>query len=131
MSWYLFLDDDRNPVKIGVIQTLIDLFMGTPITRIARTTQKAKKLCDKYGCPAYISFDHDLGENSESSGHAFAQWLVNKDLDNGGYYIPTKFTFRVHTDNPIGKANIEGLLNIYLKRKRNGGSFREIRKFYQ
>ena len=37
------------------------------------------------------------------------------DLDNL-YKFPEDFKFNVHSANPIGKANIEGILNNYLKK---------------
>lgn len=32
---------------------------------------------------------------------------------------PADFAFFVHSQNPVGKANIEGLLNNYLEFKKN------------
>lgn len=131
MPWHLFLDDERKPHRKGWIATLIGIFQGEPILRVARTYDQAVRLCNKYGCPDHIYFDHDLGVKSRgNTGHTFAHWLVTRDLDRGGFFIPPRFSFTVHSQNSVGKANIEGLLNIYLMRKKNG-SVRENRKLYE
>ena len=48
------------------------------------------------------------------TGFDFAKWLVEMDMDNI-YKFPENFSFHVHSANPVGKANIEGYLNNYLK----------------
>ena len=94
----MFLDDEREP-KTGRDWT------------IARSRDAAVALCNYFGCPAYISFDHDLGEGP--TGKDFAAWLVEQDLDRPGF-IPAGFEFNVHSANVAGRANIEGLLESYL-----------------
>ncbi len=71
------------------------------------------------GCPSYISFDHDLGESTATgqpleSGFDLAKWLVNSDLD-GTITIPSDFKYDIHSANPVGVANIRGLLDKYLR----------------
>lgn len=61
----------------------------------------------KNGVPEVISFDHDLGE--EKTGYDCAKFLVNYCLDNDIPHI----NFIVHSQNPIGKENIEYLLNNF------------------
>jgi hypothetical protein len=70
------------------------------------------------GCPDFVSFDHDLGDRHEPTGYDVAKWMVNKDLDMDGEFMPDKFMFEVHSANPPGRENIAGLLNSYLKSKR-------------
>ena len=100
----MFLDDMREP------QNDYDV--------IARSFEEAVEFVQKYGIPTFISFDHDLGvdenENLLPTGYDFAKWLVDMDMDNI-YKFPENFTFHVHSANPVGKANIEGYLNNYLK----------------
>ena len=75
--------------------------------------------CINRGNPSYISFDHDLGEN-ERTGYDLAKMLIEDALnfpDWPEYQLPSDFSFYVHSQNPVGKANIEGLLNNYLKVK--------------
>lgn len=65
----------------------------------------------KHGLPDFISFDHDLGE--AESGYDCAKWLVNYCIKHQKS-LPD---FAVHSQNPVGKENIETLL----------GNFREYR----
>lgn len=107
MTWNLFLDDERFPPDDGRDWV------------VARTAKEAMRHCINQGTPSYISFDHDLGAD-EWTGHDFAKWLVENDLNFSTFpkiQFPTNFAFYVHSQNPIGKANIEGLLNNYLKVK--------------
>jgi hypothetical protein len=98
----LFIDDDRFPADKDS-----NMF-------IVRTYEEAVHCFVEQGCPSFISFDHDLGPNS-LEGIDIAWWLVNKDMDSGGEFIPKEFTFYVHSQNPIGGENITMLLNNYLR----------------
>lgn len=100
--WQLFLDDIREPVKGNCFI-------------VARSVEEAIQLCEKNGCPSYISFDHDLGEDT-LSGFDFAKYLVEKDLDIG--FIPDNFDYYIHSANPVGKENIDGLLKGYIQFKK-------------
>ena len=88
----LYLDDERNP------KTERNWI-------IARNLKEFVKTIEDLGIPAYISFDHDLGEG-EPTGYDCAKWLVN-----GGIVIKE---FNVHSANIPGKENIEGLLNNWI-----------------
>jgi len=103
----LYLDDIRVPVHVG------SGFKDTPGWLMARTYDEAVNLVQLHGCPIYISFDHDLGDENAKTGYDFAKWLVDQDLDNN--IIPTEFEFNVHSANPVGAANITNLLDAYLK----------------
>ena len=85
---------------------------------LARSYEQAVLFVKENGIPPFISFDHDLGvdENEKllPTGFDFAKWLVEMDMDNI-YKFPENFSFNVHSANPVGKANIEGYLNNYLK----------------
>ena len=59
--------------------------------------------------PDFISFDHDLGEGK--TGFDCAKFLVKSCLDNG----ISKINFVVHSQNPVGKENIEKLLENFNK----------------
>lgn len=61
------------------------------------------------GLPDFISFDNDLGE--VESGYDCAKWLV--DYCIGHQKILPDFV--VHSQNPVGKENIEKLLGNYRK----------------
>lgn len=94
----MYLDDIREPAKKDYV--------------IIRTAEEAITYIQKYGMPVYISFDHDLGENI-MTGYDFAKWLVEQSLD-GNIVFPKKFSFNVHSANPVGAENIEKILENYL-----------------
>ena len=81
---------------------------------IARTSSEAINFIEINGCPEFISFDHDLG--GDDTAMIVVKYLIQKDLDNH-LFIPLNFRFNVHSANPIGKANIEGYLNCYLRQR--------------
>ena len=91
----LFLDDLRNPPDDNWI--------------VVRNEEAFKQFIIQFGVPDLISFDHDLG--GEETGMNCAKWLVENN------YIIKDFI--VHSANPVGRANIEGLLNNWRKFKQN------------
>ena len=102
-KYKLFIDDERETAKIK-------------FDYIARDYKETMKIFDKNGCPAYISFDHDLGSNSKT-GFDIVKDMVERDLDKNGRWIPKNFDYYVHSANPVGKKNIEGLLDNYLGKR--------------
>ena len=101
MSYSLYLDDERFPKT-------------DRNWLIARTVDEAKSIISINGFPSYISLDHDL--QTEETGYDFVKWLVEYDLDNN--IIPDDFTYNLHTANSVGRDNMGGLLNHYLKYKK-------------
>lgn len=104
----MFIDDERFPPddgkkwvicreKLHVIHTIFE---------------------HDYTVPNFISFDHDLGENKED-GYDIAKWIVDFHIE-GVITIPDDFDFYVHSQNPIGKKNIEYYLNNYMNFYRKG-----------
>ena len=87
----LFIDDERFPNEND--------------WHIVRNMKQFKKWIDKNGCPNLISFDHDLGFN-EPTGYDICKYFCNEVL-NGQISLPKNFTIYVHSQNPIGKKNIE------------------------
>lgn len=104
LKWSLYLDDLRLPHTDRQ-------FM------IARSYAEALELVIKFGCPTYVSFDHDLGDNVPS-GFDFAKWLVEKDLNGEIDMDPLRFEYNVHSANPVGAENIRSLLAGFLEFKR-------------
>lgn len=98
MSYKLFVDDIRNPREDG--------------WTVARSFDEAISIIREKGFPRFVSFDHDLGDDSPS-GKDLANWMVEMDLDLT-FSFPRDFGFVVHSANPVGKKNIESLLNQYL-----------------
>jgi hypothetical protein len=101
MLYKLYLDDIRCPGHVGSGWL------------IARSYEEAIEIVKQNECPFYVSFDHDLGDANAKTGYDFAKWLVEQDLDHG--ILPDNFDFNVHSANPVGAANITGLLDSYLK----------------
>jgi hypothetical protein len=107
-SYRLFIDDERFPPRDG------------NIWHIARDWEDVMIAFRIHGMPSFISFDHDLGEDKHT-GHDIAKFLVDLDMNaeegNTDFTLPDDFDFYVHSQNPIGKANIEGILRNYLRFK--------------
>src|ERR1035437_2857841 len=98
MTWKLFIDDERDPVKDDWV--------------IARSSQQAIDACiSENSIPNEISFDHDLGGDDTSM--VFLNWLVSVVLD-GAFSIPKGFIYSVHSHNPVGRLNIMKLMDNIL-----------------
>ena len=102
MSWKMYIDDERFPKAEGFI--------------IVRSVAEAQSIILTQGCPSFISFDHDLGDQVPT-GHDLVKWLVDEDLKQEGKFLPDNFTFNVHSANPVGRDNIISLFTSYLKFK--------------
>ena len=108
----LFLDDIRNPIDcLGFKHTIIDKGIYLRDWEIVRSHAEFVAWIEINGLPDLISFDHDLGltelpECKEQNGLTCAKWLVNYCLDNE---LPLPECV-VHSQNPVGRENIEGLL---------------------
>lgn len=128
----LWLDDMRNPFidyenKVPVESTVIHWVLNY---------DQFVEYINKFGLPDIISFDHDLADEHytpkeywddydkskeyqesrdyrEKTGKDCANWLINYCMDRD-LNIPK---FYVHSANPVGRDNILGVLNSYLKFK--------------
>jgi hypothetical protein len=101
----LYIDDLRTPVS--------------DYDYITRSYDETIELIKNKGAPMFISFDHDLGEKNNKilkTGMDIAKWIVDSDLKND-ISLPNEFHFKVHSQNPVGKKNIESLLVSYLRHK--------------
>jgi hypothetical protein len=99
----MFIDDERFPPGNGEGWL------------ICRDFGMVKRYVEFNGIPDHISFDHDLGDGKET-GFDIAKYLVECDLD-GIHTFPDNFSFYVHSMNPIGKVNIQSLLDSYLSQR--------------
>ena len=100
--WKLFLDDERDPVGDDWV--------------VCRDIYEAMRECAERGMPYHIQFDHDLGTPhfDDNNGYNFAKWIVDQILD-GRWKLPENFTWDVHSQNPVGSANINALLENFMK----------------
>jgi hypothetical protein len=102
----MYLDDIRTPIE--------------EFDFIVRSYDEAIVVIQTHGIPDFISFDHDLGVDEDGTllktGYDLAKWIVDNDL-NTTYKLPSNFSFKVHSQNPVGRQNIISLLQSYLKHK--------------
>jgi len=96
----LFIDDERDP-PIGEFWVTV------------RNYDDAISYVKSHGSPYHISYDHDLGPDSKT-GFDIAKTLIDMDLDNEITMSPSYY---VHSQNPVGKKNIEGLITSYFNFK--------------
>lgn len=107
----LFLDDLRK-IEMVYDKTREEEF------DIVRTYEAFVEYIKSNGLPEYISFDNDLGLNSEGivakDGYACVKWLVYESgLDL------TDLDFYVHSANPVAAEQIKSLLNNYIAHQKS------------
>lgn len=123
----LWLDDLRNPNEGSWIEQFAPEFKKSHHIIWVLSFTEFTEWIEKNGLPDKICFDHDLGEDVAinlvakgvnkkkareakklaKSGYDCAKWLVDYCIDNKKE-IPD---WNVQSANPVGKENINGLLN--------------------
>ena len=120
MGWNLFLDDERELDDVTWAPWQIREKYRNEAWIICRNwSQVASMIRYLESYPSFISFDHDLGDHTPD-GYEILRYLVDDALnhpDDPMMQFPKDFAFYVHSQNPVGKANIETYLNNYLKHK--------------
>ena len=61
-----------------------------------------------------VSLDHDLASFygfKELTGYDIVKWLAQRKMD--GLYVPS--VVKVHSANPVGVANMQSVIERYLK----------------
>ena len=102
MCLKIFLDDERFPVENDMV--------------IIRNFDDAISFMDNLiEGPSFVSFDNDLGPDSKE-GYEVALWMIEKDLDNDGKWLPNDFEFFVHSQNPVRRDYINQLFFCYFRR---------------
>lgn len=126
----LFLDDIRNPKDCanGLVPSKFNKLYWENDWFIVRTHNEFVDWITQNGLPDFISFDHDLADSHytidysdlhwpfnnpdiEKTGYDSAKWLGNYCLENKKD-LPN---FIVHSQNPVGKMNIQGYLDNLIK----------------
>jgi hypothetical protein len=113
----LWLDDQRDPKNSLWHPFTHDYIEDGEIVWVKKYQQFIDWICVN-GLPDMICFDHDL-ENfhitkstyKEYTGMDCAKWLVE-------YCMESKLAlpkYRIQSSNPVGKANIDGLLKNYIR----------------
>jgi hypothetical protein len=105
MFWKLFLDDERMPIDNTWV--------------ICRNLEEVSKELSVRGFPETCSLDHDLGNDVkynqyDNSGMGVAKYLIDQILDNR-FQLPKNFTCYVHSQNPVGKENIDKYFKSFIK----------------
>jgi hypothetical protein len=121
---YLFLDDIRTP-ESAFNHTKFPLFLKEKWD-IVRNFNEFTEYIITNGLPDIVSFDHDLAQvhydpttwveglkYDEETGLDCAKWLVEYCMNNN---LPLP-KYNVHSQNPVGKENIEKYLNNFNKNK--------------
>ncbi len=103
MSYKLWIDDQWDEPEM--------FFRHPPKDYIpASSSLEAIEIINKFGfLPKEISFDHDLGENDTSI--IFINYIIENYYN---YEIPE---YKVHSANPVGKANIISKMESWRKSK--------------
>jgi hypothetical protein len=113
----LFLDDIRYPIE-AYHYTKQDMFLRKDWHVVRNYDQFVNRIME-LGLPEIISFDHDLADQHyidpgsqeyvEKTGYDCAKWLIEYCMDNDAD-LPK---FYCHSMNPVGKENMESLLNNF------------------
>ena len=92
--WALFLDDERDPS-----------FVGGGDWVVCRSSEGAIQETVSRGCPpSVMSLDHDLG--GDDTAMQYLRWAM-------GAYEGWDFTYRVHSQNPVGRDNLVALCESF------------------
>ena len=120
MGWNLFLDDERELDDVTWAPWQVREKYRNEAWVICRNWSQVAAMIMSFGSyPTFISFDHDLGEFTPN-GYDILRYLIDDAMnhpDDPAMQFPKDFAFYVHSQNPVGKANIEAYLNNYLKHK--------------
>ena len=116
LSTILWLDDLRDPK---------DHIQGDNIHWVKNYKQFIKWI-ELNGLPDIISFDHDLGGEKSRTGADALRWMLNFIIDNN-LNLPH---IKLHTANPIGRQNMESLINSYKKIYNKDESLNEFFFFF-
>lgn len=93
----IWLDDERDPKN----QIIKDLFNSCGDETWVKTALEAINLI-KNNAITHISFDHDLGDPGFGTGLDVAKFIEEQAF----YGKIEPFTWRVHSQNPVGAKNI-------------------------
>ena len=111
MKTLIFLDDERNFEDLNWVN-----YPEFDDIIIVRNYHEFQFVIDNYFNVNFtISFDHDLADMGlfgEKTGKDCANYLIEHFIEYG--LDPNKLRWIVHSQNPIGKRNIEQLILKYI-----------------
>jgi CheY-like chemotaxis protein len=108
----LFLDDVREPHDDSY--------------EIVRSYEEAITWLEKNGCPDLLALDHDLGmalvdgklkcvDYACKNGIDVVEWIIQKDIELGGTFIPQGFIYTIHSSNKSGSENMNRAFKGHLE----------------
>lgn len=119
MKYLIFLDDERNIEDVTWINypEYDDVFVVRRMCDFIFVVVNLENIGD-YD----FSFDHDIQDFSgaygqEQTGYDCAKWLCDYVLESN--IDPQLINFKVHSQNPIGKQNIESYINNFKEFMKN------------
>lgn len=98
MTVFVWLDDERD-INWNRVPDNADAFH----CKTYEETIHWLTLCIINQVKAIVDFDHDLGRDKD--GYDVAKWIVESNYPH--------FSFKIHSMNPVGAANIRHLLSHY------------------
>ena len=122
MSYYLFLDDIRQPEE--AFSYTKNLLYLNKKWLVVKSYDEFIKCIEENGVPHTISMDHDLSydhynhqefinyDEVEKTGYHCAVWLIEYCMDNQ-LQIPSGVL--IHSMNPVGSENIRSVFHTYNK----------------
>lgn len=104
-------DHALEKATIGFSEARFETFVDTFVPPF-KVGDDVSRILNEFGCPAVISFDHDLGQfadgrikpNAMSALHELIDRHLFNDLD-----LNNVRRVIVHTQNPSGMRNLQGL----------------------
>lgn len=132
-DYNLFLDDFRHPYDAYTITKDTDFLQlkWVVVRSHDEFVEAVEKRFEDGSFPIVIAFDHDLADDhydhtvgdfpydemKEKTGMHSVKWLVDFCIDHN-LKLPS---YKVHSQNPGGAANIEGLLSNFKKHQDKNG----------
>ena len=121
MILYLWLDDVRDVPEVCVKYPVRDepeFGMNTYITYVVRSVESAIYILDnavhqKRYDGYLLDLDHDLGDYAKDGGDGYE--LIKRMIDRG--YTTNKFKIRIHSLNPVGRQNMDQLIDRYFDKE--------------
>lgn len=114
MSYYLFLDDDREPAIAANSVYPVELRFLYRLEEwvIVRCYGEFSIYITQHGLPKCISFDYDLAKG-ERNGYDCAIWLIDF-CNKHSLELPQ---ILIHSWNPDGRQMLKVLFGLYQKEK--------------
>jgi len=116
MKKLVWIDDMRDPFTWTWVKDYSPIGTDDVFVIWVKNFDEFKNYIDKDGLPDAICFDHDLGDmldhpELEKTGYDCAQYIIEYCIERN-IDIPL---YNVQSSNPVGKKNIESLMDNYHK----------------